>query len=174
MLAHALHAQRLVARQQRVHQGLVLAQRFGHPPAFEQRVVAVKFHHFAQVRAQLVAPAVIGNFQEAHMKALIHFKKSVGGMHGGAQFGVQGLQVLQLCGRGALGHHPGRVRLQQGEQVIDIRLVFGIDLGHISATAHFHSDQALGGQYFDGLAQGGAADAVFLGQRHFVDPATRR
>ena len=55
--------------------------------------------------------------------------------------------------------------------MIHILLVFVVHLGHIGTAAHFHGDQAFGGQHLERLAQGGAADAVFLGNAQFVNPA---
>ena len=72
------------------------------------------------------------------------------------------------------GHDLHGIGFQQAQQVIDIGNVLGRHLGHIGATAHLHGDQALGGQHLQGLAQRGAADAVFLGNLQFVDPVTGR
>ena len=107
------------------------------------------------------------------MEALVHGKKSAGVAHSGGQLGVDILQVLQLARAGPAGDHAGGVGFQQREQVVDVGLVFGIDLGDIRATAHLHGHQPLGSQHFERLAQGGAADAVFLGQAGLVNPAAR-
>ena len=49
-------------------------------------------------------------------------------------------------------------------------LVFVVDFGDIRAATHLHRYQTFGGQDFECLTQRGAADAIFLGQTHFVDP----
>ena len=55
--------------------------------------------------------------------------------------------------------------------MVDVVLVFVVDFGDIRAATHLHRHQTFGGQDFECFTQRGAADAVFLGQTHFVDPA---
>ncbi|MCY1371765.1 hypothetical protein D9M69_589230 [compost metagenome] len=86
---------------------------------------------------------------------------------------MQRLQLRALGLAGALGHHAGRIAFQQREQVVDVRQVLLGHLGDVGAAPHLHGHQAFGGQHLQGLAQGRAADAVFLGQLEFVDPAAR-
>jgi hypothetical protein len=163
-----------VARGQRLHDGAVFGQGLFNAAAFEQRIVAVQLHHFAQVGHHLVAPAVVGDFQQAHVKGFVDLEEALAVADGFFQFVVQALQFLELGRRGLGGHHAGRVALQQREQVVDVGQVALRHFGHIGAAPHLHRDQAFGGQHFEGLAQRCAADAVFLGQLEFVYPAARR
>jgi hypothetical protein len=60
-----------VARTQRGHHCAVLGQRLADATLLEQRVVAVQFHHLAQVVHDLLAPAVAGDLQQLEVKGLV-------------------------------------------------------------------------------------------------------
>jgi hypothetical protein len=93
------------------------------------------------------------------------------GLAAGLKLFVQGLQFGQFGVSGFGGNHARRVALQQAQQVVHVGQVVGRHFGHIGATAHLHGDQAFGGQHLQRFAQGGAADAVFLGKTQLVNPA---
>ncbi len=137
--------------------------------------MAVELHDLAQVGHHLVAPAVVGNFQQAHVKTLVDFKKAltVHLLRSGSVFELfmQRLQFAHLCIVSALCHNACGIGLKQAQQVVDVGQVTLGDFGHIGATAHLHRHQALGGQHLEGFAHGRAADAVVVRDLEFVDPA---
>ena len=112
----------------------------------------VQFHHLAQVGHHLVAPAVVGNFQQTHVKRFIERKKAFPVADFFFKFIVQALQFLDLGRRCFFSHHACRITFKQGEQVIDIGQVGVRHLGDISAAPHFHGHQAFSGQYLQRFA----------------------
>ena len=105
------------------------------------------------------------------MKLLVDFKKAVPVLARRFEFGLKIHQFLQLLGRGFFRDHGRGVGFQQGQEVVDVCQVFFIDLGHIGPTSNLHGHQAFSGQHLQSFTQGGAADAVFLGNFQLVDPA---
>ena len=95
------------------------------------------------------------------------------GTGGRFKFGVQAAQILPLRFGGTFGDDAGRIAFEQPQQVIDVPQVLFGDFGDVGAAPHLHRDQAFGRQHLERLAQRRAADAVFLRQLEFVDPAAR-
>ena len=92
MCLHGLDRGAGVTRHHRGQDGAVFAQGVFNPPLLEKRMVAVELHDLAQVGHHLAAPAVVGQLQQQHVKALVDGKEALALAGGGFQFGVQVLQ----------------------------------------------------------------------------------
>ena len=133
----------------------------------------VQLHHFAQVGHHLVAPTIVGNRQDAHVKGFVDFKKALPVARCLFQLVVQVLQFLELELGSLGGYHGGGIAFKQSQQVVDIGQIAVRYLCDVSAAPHFHGHQAFGREHLQCFSQGRAADAVFIGQLQFVNPAAR-
>ena len=174
MLLHQLLRERRVARLQRRHDAAMLLQRRLEPPLLEQRVVAVQLHHLAQVGHHLVAPAVAGDLQQPHVKALVGGEERIA--VGDALFErlVQLGELGDLCISGIARDDRGGIALEQCEQVEHLGQIALGHLGDVGAAAQLHRHQALGREHLQRLAQRRAADAELGRQGLLVDPAAGR
>ena len=73
--------------------------------------MAIEFHHLAQVRHHLVAPSVVSDLEQAHMKAFVDFEELVGVANSCNQLLVNAVEVSQLSIARLDCHHTCRVRL---------------------------------------------------------------
>ena len=136
--------------------------------------MAVQLHHLAQVGHHLVAPAVVGNFEQPHVEAFVGGEEAVAIGDAGFELPVQRLQLDELRVGGGTRHAACGVAFEQRQQLIHLGQVALGHFGDVGAAAQLHRHQAFGGQYLQRLAQRRAADTEVGGERLFVEPASRR